>query len=107
MKALTATSGPGLTFGQLVFLIGVCGIIFNVTINVKVPAKEIHQGSSFKQTARQRNTKESFQLSVPFYVYEHRDLNWQDATLNGEPYEPASPSAGGCGTFVFDQILLC
>jgi hypothetical protein len=101
-SASTTTSGP-VTLGHiLLFLIGACGIVFNVSISVKDTTQEIHQGSgSLHQNALPAAvpTKELFHLKVPFYVYEDRDLNWADATLNGEPYEPASPSAGGCGTF--------
>jgi Exostosin family len=31
----------------------------------------------------------SFNLKVPFYIYENSELNWENATLDGVPYLPA------------------
>jgi hypothetical protein len=106
-------SGPAITFGHLILLIGICGILFNVSIDFKGSTKPFQQDGTFIKEAADvegmaggarvlehaTTVKDPFQLTVPFYVYEDRDLNWEDATLNGEPYEPAAPSAGGCGTF--------
>jgi hypothetical protein len=115
--------GPAITFGHLVLFIGCCGVLYNVSItyNNGSSREKKRSGTSREKkrsgTSREKDrsaieetadaggarglerTGRTFQLTVPFYVYEDRDLNWEDATLNGKPYEPAAPSAGGCGTF--------
>lgn len=102
-SSMKVTPGPAITFGHLIVFIGLCGILFNITIHLNNTTEEVHQGSGStrKQTGGSVRSPErgkpDYHLNVPFYVYEDKDLNWEDATLNGEPYEPAAPGAGGCG----------
>jgi hypothetical protein len=39
--------------------------------------------------------KPYFHLKVPFYIYETPDLNWANATVDGEVYKPPEPQAVG------------
>lgn len=104
-SSLKVTPGPTITFGHLIVVIGLCGILFNTTINLNSSAEEVHQSFGSRKTPDTGTVRglergiPNFHLNVPFYVYEDRDLNWEDATLNDQPYAPAAPSAGGCGTF--------
>jgi hypothetical protein len=91
---------------------GLCGILWVVSIDFNGPVanqqQQMGQGlgtniiNKTETTLSDEVSKEyhPFRLTVPFYVYENRDLNWEDATLDGEPYEPIAPHGGGAGTYV-------
>jgi hypothetical protein len=112
----TAAAAPGvavaITFGRLVLMTGLCGILWVVSIDFNGPVanqqQQMGQGlgtniiNKTETTLSDEVSKEyhPFRLTVPFYVYENRDLNWEDATLDGEPYEPIAPHGGGAGTYV-------
>lgn len=47
------------------------------------------------------------ELKVPFYIYEIPELNWSNATLDGQPFSPPEPASKGAeGKHADDYFLL-
>jgi hypothetical protein len=78
----------------LVFIVGAGCIALNLMI-IQFWSR---RGSVKHVTRTIQKTEDDepyFHLQVPFYIYEMPELNWANATVDGEDYKPPEPQSVG------------
>jgi hypothetical protein len=93
----------------LVFIVAVGCIVMNVMMLQLSPITHSSVLGAARALINKRNgeledhvveeevdpDKPYFHLKVPFYIYDTPDLNWANATVDGEVYKPPEPQAVG------------
>jgi Exostosin family len=72
----------------LLVVLVICNISISLTIGTRKALSYEQQAPKFSNSSSTDRLDYGFTLRVPFYIYDNLELNWENATVDGNPYIP-------------------